>query len=274
MWDALTAFAALAGVLGYFAAVRRYDRRHARARFSRLRALAFVAGTATALTALGSAIQADAARSFALHMAQHLLLLFVAAPLLAAGSVGLLLRQAGSPRFTRMVTTVLRSRPVEVLTHPLAAWGGLVVALWVTHLTGLYEAALEHPWIHSGEHLWYLAAGYLFWFPLLAAEPTRWRLGYPAKLLYVFGAVPANALLGVALYQSPHVLYAHYAALEGWGASALADQRAGAVWMWIGGGVLLLVPWLALAAAWARQDAAIGARLDARLHATARADHG
>lgn len=85
-------------------------------------------------------------------------------------------------------------------------------------------------------------------------------------LIYLFAAAPQNAFLGVSLYQAPRPLYPHYAALARIrGGAPLADQQAGGAVMWILGGLLLVVAMIAVAASWARHDARVARRLDARL---------
>ena len=182
-------------------------------------------------------------------MVQHVLLTLVAPPALLLGRPLLLARRAAPAPVRRTVTRALRSRPVHRLAHPVVAWAGLAVVLWASHFTSLYDAAIRSDAVHAVEHALYLGAGLLFWFPVVAADPSPWRLGHGARLLYVFVALPANALLALSLYESGRVLYASYG-----GAGALADQRAAAAIMWVLGGLLLLGAMLVVAASWARSE--------------------
>lgn len=213
------------------------------------------------LGALGAAItgplDAAAASSFSWHMVQHLLVALVAAPLLLLGRPLLLLRRTGI-RTGRVVAAVLRSRAVHAVTHPVVAWSALIATMWATHHTPLYQLALERPGIHVLEHALYLGAALLFWFPVLAVEPSPWRLGHGARLLYLFLAAPANALLASSIFQADVALYAHYASSP----AALADQRSAAAIMWIGGGLLMLGAVLLVAASWARAERAAGRRTE------------
>ena len=70
----------------------------------------------------------------------------------------------------------VRSRVVAALT-----WPPLTIALYIavivgTHLTGLMNLVLSNENAHNLEHAVYLAAGYLFFLPLIGREPLRWRL--------------------------------------------------------------------------------------------------
>jgi putative membrane protein len=188
---------------------------------------AFAAGLAVVAAAL-IGLDGAAHRTLSGHMAQHLLLVFGAAPLLVLGSpVALALRATGAP-----ARRVLRA---GALAHPLAGWAALVATMALTHFTGLYEAALAHPALHAAEHLAYLGAAALFWRPVLGADPVPRRPGPVGRLLYLMLAAGPLSVAGVAMESSRYAWYAAYAAQPG----ALADQhRAGAI-MWVGGGLAL-----------------------------------
>ena len=199
------------------------------------RAAAFVAGLAALAVAL-VALDAGADRTLVAHMVQHLVLVFVAAPLLVLGSpVALALR--ATRRGARRVLAV------PALAHPLVAWCALPAAMAGTHFSGLYELALRQPVVHVAEHVLYLVAAALFWRPVLGADPVPRRPRFVGRVLYLMLAAGPLALVGVALQQSDRVWYAAYA-----GPGGLADQRdAGAV-MWVGGGLALAA--ITLGVAW------------------------
>jgi putative membrane protein len=243
----LVAIAVAAGL--YAAGVRRWDRAHPSQPFPRRRVWWFAGGLATIGVALVGPIEGAAGVRFSAHMVQHVLLTLVAPPLLLLGRPLLLARRAAPAPVRGAVTRALRSRSAHRLAHPVVAWASLAVVLWASHFTSLYDAAIRSDAVHAAEHLLYLGAGLLFWFPVVAADPSPWRLGHGARLLYVFVALPANALLALSLYESGRVLYSSYG-----GAGALADQRVAAAIMWVFGGLLLLAAMLVVAASWARTE--------------------
>jgi len=110
----------------------------------------------------------------------------------------------------------------------------------------------------------------LFWMPIVRADPVTSGLSYPARILYLFVAMPAMAFLGLTIVTSRHVLYPAYAQADGV-ARALADQRAAGAIMWAGT-MVMIVPALGLVLLdWMRADEREAARVDARLErATAR----
>jgi putative copper resistance protein D len=265
--DPLPWTAALVAAGGYLIAARQVNRAHPRTPIPPWRVAAWLTGVVAILVALVSAVDVYAADLLTVHMVQHLLLAMVAPPLLLLGApVTLVLRIASPWARHRLILPVLHSRFVRLVASPLVAWPVFAVAMWFTHFSPLYDAALEDPTLHDAEHLVYLASGLLFWWPVVAADPSPRRLGYGARLAYVGLQMPVNAAVGLAIYFAPTVLYPHYATIErSWGPDALTDQQIGGVVMWGAGDLLLLVAIPAIVAAWMRADVRRSARFDARL---------
>ncbi len=252
----------------YLLAVRRVALRFPLNPWPRGRTAWFLGGLGALVVSLASPLDAYADVLLWVHMIQHVLLTFAAAPMLVASApVTLALRSlspSGKPR--RFVQRAVHSRPVRVLTYPLVAWMLFTATMAVTHFSPLYEAALEHQWIHDLEHVLFLGSALLFWYPVIAVDPTSWRMAYPLRLLYVILAGPVNTFIALAIYSSGSVLYPYYASLQrDWGPSPLGDQQwAGAI-MWVTGDVALLVAVILVAAAWMRYDRIEAARIDRRL---------
>ena len=142
---------------------------------------------------------------------------------------------------------------------------------WGWHFSSLYNDALENDLLHYLQHATFLVAALLFWFPVVGADPSRWRLPHPARLFYLFLAMPQNSFLGVALMSSSTILFPHYLTnVRDWGPSPLADQNLGGVLMWVGGDMMFLVAMGLVVVAWVRQEDRRTARLDARLDAEER----
>jgi putative copper resistance protein D len=237
----------------------------ARGRVSRPGArLAYLSGLAVVLIALTGPLDAAVTTSFPAHMVQHLLLTMVAAPLLLLGApvTVALLAWPGAPR--RATLRMLHSQPARVVANPVVAWGLFFGVLWGVHVTGVYDAALRNEAFHALEHVCLLTTALLFWTPIVQADPSPSSLSHPARILYLFVAMPAMALLGLVLVSSDHVLYPTYAQAVGT-ASALADQQMAGAIMWAGT-MVLIVPALALVLLdWMRVDEREAARIDARL---------
>jgi len=261
----------LAGVV-YVIADGRVRRARGRVPWPRARP-AFLAGLGVLLVALTGPLDAAVTTSFSAHMVQHLLLTMVAAPLLLVGAPLTLALAAwpGTPR--RTLNRVLHSAPVRLLANPVVAWAMFFTVLWGVHLTGLYQAALTNQGLHAAEHLALLGTALLFWMPIVRADPVPSRLSHPARILYLFVAMPAMAFLGLVLVSARHVLYATYAQAEGT-ARALADQRAAGAIMWAGS-MVMIVPALAFVMLdWMRADEREAARIDARLATATATERG
>ncbi len=162
----------------------------------------FLAGLLVILAALQSPIDAGAETSFSIHMVQHLLLTMVAAPLLVLGAPVTLALRAWPGTARRRLLSIIRSAPARVLSNPLIAWSLFFAVMWGSHVTGFYEATLRSPSIHAAEHIAYLTSALLFWMPVVGVEPIRSRLSHPARILYLFLAMPAMAFLGLAIFSA------------------------------------------------------------------------
>jgi putative membrane protein len=144
-------------------------------------------------------------RSFAAHMAQHLLLGDLAPLVLAIALAG------------------------AVSVHPLvalAAWAANLVA-W--HVPVVYEAALHHDAVHVLQHVALFAGGLLLWTSVFS---PRWSVA--VRLGAVAGMMLVSLGLSTVLLWWPRVLYSTYRDAHTLaGISPLSDQR-------LGGGLMLL----------------------------------
>src|SRR5206468_11223107 len=127
----------------------------------------FPDGLVTIFAELDTPIDTGAQSSFSVHMLQHLLLTMVAAPLLVLGAPVTLALQAWPGIARRGILSLLHSAPIRLLANPLVAWGLFFGFMWVSHMTGLYEATLRSRRIHELEHVGYLATALLFWMPVV-----------------------------------------------------------------------------------------------------------
>jgi putative copper resistance protein D len=229
------------------------------------RSAAFLGGLAVLALALMSPIEAYEGQLFSVHMLQHMLLELVAAPLLLLGAPATLALRAASPSMRARLLSVLHSRVVTVVSFPLVAWVVFAAVNWGWHFSTLYNEALETPWLHDVQHVTFLGAALLFWWPVVGADPARWRLPHPVRLFYLFLAMPQNSFLGIALMSAPVALYPHYLSnLRSWGPTPIVDQNVGGMLMWVGGDVVFLLAMGLVVAAWVRAEDRRTARQDAR----------
>jgi putative copper resistance protein D len=228
--------------------------------------VAFGLGIAAIAVALLSGIDGYDTTLFSVHMVQHILLAMVAAPLLAlAAPITLILRVSSSATRKRWVLPVLHSRVVRVLAFPVVAWLIFAAVMWGSHFSPLFDAALEDPLVHDFEHLLFLSAGLLFWWPAVALDPAPWRMPHPMRALYVFLQMPQNTFLAVTILGASSVLYPHYATIvRSWSPTPYEDQQLAAGIMWMTGDLIFLVAILAILYGWMRQEARDTRRSDRR----------
>ena len=272
-FDPIPIIGVVVAAVAYLWAVRRVGARHPANRPPRGRAIAFMAGLVAILLALVSPIEAYEGQLFSVHMVQHMLLELVAAPLLLLGAPITLTLRASSASVRRVLLAILQSRIVHVISFPVIAWVLFAAVNWGWHFSALYNVALENEPLHYFQHVTFLAAALLFWWPVIGLDPSPWRMPHPVRLFYLFLAMPQNSFLGVALMSTGEVLYPHYLSnLRAWGPSPLDDQHLGGILMWVMGDMAFLVGMGLVVASWVRLEDRRTARLDARLDARLEAE--
>lgn len=206
------------------------------------RLASWTAAVVVLLLALSPTAEVWAARSFTGHMAQHLALLVAVAPLVVA---------ARPVRTVGPVLGIHDHRPGRwwrrrsVLLAPLLFLG----VLYVTHLTDVYDWALQNRVVHDLEHVAYLASAVALWASVTAPRP---RDGV-ARVGAAIGVIGGTALLGVVLLSADQPLVPTYLASLG-AEEALEDQRRAASFMWAGGMGLTLPLLLVSVWVWASAE--------------------
>jgi len=192
-----------------------------------------VGGIVVLALAISPPFDRIADRSLTAHMAQHLLLTLVAAPLLVV-AIG------AWPRLWVTLRTRVSGRGGEalgrVLTHPLVALVISAGVLWAWHAPHAYDAALADNGVHAAEHVSFVVAYGLYWWPLLG--PSRAERSNAFRAFYLLAGAATGGLLGALLTFAPGAWYAHYITTPGAaGLSPLADQHLAGAVMWLIGSV-------------------------------------
>ena len=235
-WSTVVGLAALAG--GYFwrARVRRVSAGPGAPRPTPTRAQqgAFVAGLLVIFVSLNGPIHdLSDYYLFSAHMLQHLLLTLVAPPLLLFGTPGWMLRPAldwpgvgpAATRLTRATTCFV------VFNVTVAAW----------HLPPLYNTAMANHGVHIVQHLTFLVAAVLMWWPFMSPLPELPRLAYPGQMLYCFLMIIPMSIVAICIALADSILYPSYSAAPRlWGISPMEDQLIGGLIMWVPGGLYFL----------------------------------
>lgn len=257
----------------YLRAVRQVNASHPQSLVPRMRTVSFLGGLAAIVLALQSPVERYDTTLISMHMVQHMLLQFVAAPLLLLGAPITLALRVATPAVRRRITAFLHSGAVRTMTHPIVAWSLFVLVNWGWQFSPLYNLALESEVIHYVQHATYLGSALLFWWPIAGIDPAPRKLAYPARAAYLAMAIPPNSFLGITLMSTSPDFYPHYATLgRGWGPSVVEDlSLAGAV-MWGMGAMAFVAALLLTVAAWMRAEERTTRRREARPEVRAAAE--
>lgn len=181
------------------------------------------------LTAIGllSPIDGLGEELLSAHMAQHLLIADLAAPLLLIGMRSpvyafLLPKSVLVPLARRHG---LR-RSLRWLRRPLVAIGIWALILYGWHFSFAFEAALDSGVVHALQHQSFVAGALLVWWSVI--EPKRRRLpGELWKVPYVIGARVTGMFLGMGfiILRSPVYVESYGRTAPDHGLSPLTDQQ-------------------------------------------------
>ncbi|MGH3008177.1 MAG: cytochrome c oxidase assembly protein [Gaiellaceae bacterium] len=180
----------------------------------RWRVVTFVSGLFLIAASLNSPLENIAAHYLLLmHLLQNGLIADLAPLLVMLG-----LTPAMRESLARRGLGRLRSR--WILPVWLAAW-------YLTHIAPFYDWALRTGWGLNVEHAILIAAGLLFWWPIVSG-----RLTPPTGLAYLAAAFVGSAFLGLAYIFSSRPFYTFYEhAPRLWGLSPARDQNLGGILM-------------------------------------------
>jgi cytochrome c oxidase assembly factor CtaG len=212
------------------------------------RAHSFLVGVFLIWLAIGSPLALLDEQLLTAHMVQHLLLMTIAPALILMGApVVPMLHGVPQPFVPSVVGPFLRWPIVQligrVLSQPGVCWAAAAAALVGWHIPAVFSFALQSEGWHVVEHASFLAAGFLFWWPVIQPWPSvpvwpRWSI-----LLYLFAATLPCDILSAYLSFCDRVVYpAYLSAPRVLGLSALEDQECAGALMWTCVTFIFLLP--------------------------------
>lgn len=203
------------------------------------------AGVAVLLAAWLGPLPELARGAFSAHMAMHVSVVAVAAPLLAIG-----LARAFEGRLDP-------ARRLPRLFSPVPASALELVVVWGWHAPALHHAARSGAGMLAIEQASFLLSGLLVWLSAFggdAADPVAGRNRSASGIVGMLLTSMHMTLLGALLALAERPLYPRHAGLggspggTGWlGLGVLQDQQLGGALMLLGGGTVYLAGGLALA---------------------------
>jgi putative membrane protein len=203
------------------------------------RLTAFSCGVLALWAVLGSPLAALDHHLLTVHMAQHLVLMTVSAPLILLGAPGIVMLNGFAKRIGGLLSEpLLRCSPLQtfghVVTYPLFCWfaGTATVIAW--HTPALFELAMESARWHEVEYACFFAAGILFWWPVVQPWPSRATWSTWGVPLYLFLAtLPCDALSAFLAFCG-RIVYPHYLSIHRlFNISPLGDQECAGALMWV-----------------------------------------
>lgn len=199
-----------------------------------LRTAAFLAAMALLAVAYLGPFTTWAHLMFWPHMAQHLIVMMVAAPLIVLASpVRLLFLNLGDSGRRRMVR-VMRGPVVSVLTNPYLTWVLFATVLLGVHVTPVMQWVItDHDAMDFVERPIYLVVSLLFYYPLIGSDLIARRPAPSLRLLSLGLMMIPETVLGMAIHFAPVPLYpAYIEASAVTGLDPLADQKFSGAMMW------------------------------------------
>lgn len=192
--------------------------------------LLFAGGIAVVLAAILPPLGIWGQELFSMHMAQHLLLIVIAAPLLVLSR--------GFPGWDR---------------SPLAAWLTFVGVFLIWHWPAAFQWAALRQSTRLLEEGSILVAAMLFWSVALSPKGQAW-LSYGARALFVMTAAVTTDLPGVLMVFAPR----DFCTLPGgdalrWGLTPLQDQQIAGLLMWVPANIIFFGFATWLFAQWIRE---------------------
>ncbi len=219
--------ACLLALVAYGAGVSRLRRRGDRWPVGR--GVAFCSGLLTIVAVTGTGVGGYGMELLSVHMAQHMVLSMLSPLLLLLGApVTLALRALpggrGGPR--GLLLRVLHSRAARVVSSPLFTVPLFIVSLYGLYFTSLFDAAMSTWWGHNLMLAHFIAVGLLFFWPIMAIDPSPHRTGHGLRILELLAGVPFHAFFGIAIMSSSVLITRFFAdPPSAWGVSTLSDQR-------------------------------------------------
>jgi cytochrome c oxidase assembly factor CtaG len=201
------------------------------------RLAAFVSGLFVIWVALGSPLATLDHQLLTIHMAKHLLLMAVGAPLIILGAPALPLL-CGLPKWFLRRSLLLRSRTPPLLGHflgnPVFCWLAGTIAVIAWHIPTLFQLGLSSNTWHILEDACFLSAGLLFWWPIVRTGPRDAKGPQWSMPLYLFLATVPCDILSAFLTFCGRVVYPSYLSTACiFSLSPLQDQECAGALMWV-----------------------------------------
>ncbi len=201
------------------------------------RALLFFSGILVIYAAEGTPLHDLSEQySFSAHMVQHLILNYLAAPLLIWGCPTWLLRVMLLNPVMKPIAKTLSNAVLASLVFNIG------ISLW--HIPGIYNAGLQNSSVHHFQHIIFLTLSIISWWPVMSRLEELPRLGYGLQILYLFitSTVLQIPLFGILTFSNQAFYQTYIDAPRVFFHNAADDQAMAGVIMKVLGMVIYAVP--------------------------------
>ena len=182
-------------------------------------------------------------RLYSVHMAQHVLLSYVAAPLFLLATPTWLAR-----------LLVGEGRWLRHLCHPVAAAVIFNSVVILTHWQNMVNTSVTNPGVHYGLHVLLVFASLLVWMPICGPVPEL-RLSLPGQMVFLFMMSVIPTVPAAWLTFAEGIVYSAYDVPERlWGLSATTDQQLAGLIMKLIAGFYLWGLIIVLFFKWAKRN--------------------
>ncbi len=162
---------------------------------------------------------------FSVHMATHITMVLIVPALVMLGLPESVARW------------VARFRCPAALS-----WCAGVGAMAFWHIPAIFDAAAAHPALHMTELMSLVAAGIVFWWPILSPLKSQRMQPVPQSVVYLVSACFACTAMGILITFSPVLRYPT--------SGGLKDQQIGGLLMWVPGCLIYLTAVMGMFARW------------------------
>lgn len=212
------------------------------------RLAAFVSGVLLTWGVLATPLAHLDHHSLTAHMLQHLVLMTLAAPLILLGDPLTTIAQGLPRRLTPHIAKLaLRLAPFYgrglTSTFPVLPWLAGTVCVIAWHVPAAFALAIRSARSHQFQQASFLAAGLLFWWPVVQPRPKiKGRSQWLIPLYLFLATLPCDALSAFLTF-CDRVVYSTYVfAPRLFGGSALRDQESAGSIMWVWVTFVYLIP--------------------------------